>query len=230
MSHEWNDFSEETPPLGPELPLSTGQMYPGVQIPSGVLPSGEANFLDPIQYQNDENLPNPANVGGSGINWPFPYPNLKTKEEYAFTSGIKKDDFPEQFSDEWWDNSGILKTYPEDTGGLEDDRYDKSPRAIKDKKVGSGIFTWDGNKAGTQNPGQRPTDVLNGSLFSNGEDVRTAQIDDFTIFNTYKHHHRFPQGAVFGESIEIPFLSTYKISIDFNAYGGTLGFDSRFKN
>ena len=84
MSHKWNDFSEETPPLWPELPLSTGQMYPGVQIPSGVLPSGESNFLDPIQYQNDENLPNPENIGGSGINWPFPYPNLKTEDITGF--------------------------------------------------------------------------------------------------------------------------------------------------
>ena len=56
----WNDFAASG--LGPELPLTSGQK---VQLPSGLLPSGEANYFDFAQSHNSN---------GSGINSMFPSP------------------------------------------------------------------------------------------------------------------------------------------------------------
>tara|TARA_R100000808_G_scaffold24430_1_gene56260 strand:+ start:457 stop:747 length:291 start_codon:yes stop_codon:yes gene_type:complete len=56
----WSDFAASG--LGPELPLTSGQK---VQLPSGLLPSGEANYFDFYQAHNSN---------GSGINFMFPSP------------------------------------------------------------------------------------------------------------------------------------------------------------
>lgn len=56
----WNDFAASG--LGPELPLASGQK---AQLPSGLLPSGEANYFDFSQFHDSD---------GSGINSVFPSP------------------------------------------------------------------------------------------------------------------------------------------------------------
>ena len=104
MPHEWKDFH---PDDGPLLPLSSGQQAPLV---SGVLPSGEGHFLDHRQSRERVH----SNSIGSGINFPYPHPNLNTPDDEAFLSQQNPSDFPDQFDDEWWDTSGIFKTYPED--------------------------------------------------------------------------------------------------------------------
>ena len=174
----WDDFHNED--LGPKLPLSDEARKQGV---SGVLPSGESNGLDLAQQ-------------GSGINRPFPYPNTNTPDNKAFPSGHSRSQFPDQFSDDWWAASGIVKTY----GPVEG--------ALVDQSRESGIFHFD--------------ELF--SQFSNAQNVAARQIDDFTIFNMYIHHERLPSNAIAGNLIEIPFVSTYRTSIDFNAYNGWQGF------
>jgi hypothetical protein len=174
----WDDFYTEG--LGPSIPLSEEAREQG---PSGVLPSGEANSFDFRQQ-------------GSAINSPFPYPNLETPEDLAFSDGVTRSDFPDAFSDEWWAASGIFKTY-----GPEND-------TLVSEKDESGIFHF--NKLISQ--------------FSNAVEVSTKQIDDFTIFNPYIHHERMPVGSRDAGAIKIPYVSTSDVSIDFNAYGGQGGF------
>lgn len=171
----WDDFYNEG--LGPDLPLSPTARQ---QLVSGVLPSGESNGFDFRQH-------------GSGINSPYPYPNQNTPDELA---GITKSDFPDQFSDAWWQASGALKTYGPDEGTLVDSERE------------SGIFHF--------------KQLLSG--FSSTSGVGQSGITDFTIFNPYIHHQRLPANATQGDLIEIPFVSTYRTSIDFNAYNGSRGF------
>ena len=90
---KWGDFSPE---LGPELPLSKAQRSIS-GLPSGILPSGEANFYDVRQ----------THFKGSGINQPFPFPNTLTKDQFKYVSG----NYPSDFSDDYWDDSGVIRTY-----------------------------------------------------------------------------------------------------------------------
>jgi hypothetical protein len=64
---------------------------------------------------------------------------------------------------------------------------------------------------------------FNGQLsqFSNTQNAAAGQVQGFTIFNTYIHHERLPSNS---NVIEIPFVSTYRTSIAFNAYNGWKGF------
>jgi hypothetical protein len=169
---EWNDFYDEG--IGPSLPLSQAQRAQG---PSGVLPSGEGGGFDFAQ---------------SGINSPFPYPNENTPENLAFSDGATRADFPDQFDSDWWDVSGVIKTYGPEEGQLAD----------------SGVFNFN--------------ELL--SQFSNSQEVSDQQITDFTIFNSYVHHQTLPANDRNSTKIEIPYLSTYSVSIDFNAYSGLGGY------
>lgn len=133
---------------------------------------------------------------GSGINQDYPYPNLTTSDDLAFESDADRATFPDAFSDEWWAASGVVKTYPESSGALADDERE------------SGIFHFQ--------------QLL--SRFSNASEVSGNQIDDFTIFNSYIHHQRLPANNNNAPAIQIPFVSTYSLSIDWNAYAGPGGF------
>jgi hypothetical protein len=174
----WNDFYNAG--LGPQLPLTPQQR---VQMVSGVLPSGESNGFDFRQVN---------------INEPFPYPNLSTPNDLAFTSGTNRGMFPDQFSNDWWDASGIIKTYGPDQDALVDEERE------------SGIFHFN--------------EFL--SQFSNAVDSDTKEIEDFTIFNDYIHHERYPsnRSRPLPPPIRIPYISTYRVAIDFNAYNGWVGF------
>ena len=90
------------------------------------------------------------------------------------------------YTESWWETSGILKTYPPDDGILLDENRE------------SGIFHYNFSKG----------------RFSNGEDVKSSQIEDFTIFNDYIHHELVSFGIV-----TIPYISTFKVSINWNPYG-----------
>jgi hypothetical protein len=144
----------------------------------------------------------PSGEGGgfdfrqSGINHPFPYPYTDTPDEFAFPDGATRADFPDQFSSGWWDASGSIRTYGPDEGTLVDSGRE------------SGIFHFN--------------DLL--SQFSNADEASGNQITDFTIFNPYVHHQGLPANRNNPPAIQIPYLSTYLTSIDFNAYSGPGGF------
>lgn len=178
---KWSDFANEN--LGPNLPLTDSQMVVPI---SGVLPSGESNSFDNTQRHSIRSE-SPSHRG-SGINVPYPYPNTNTARQYAYTSG---DNTTNKFTDNWWEASGIIKTYPSDDGQL------------IDKSRESGIFHYNGSS----------------SVFSNGEAVKANQITDFTIFNYYIHHELMPSNAEEGSIIKIPYVSTFRPSIDWNPYG-----------
>lgn len=188
---KWSDFANEVPPLGPILPLSGNQILLPI---SGVLPSGENGGFDNAQYYTVRSEA-PSFIG-SGINVPHPYPNNATAREYAYVSG---DNTTGKFTDGWWEASGIFKTYPSRDG------------VLCDKERESGIFHYD-------------SDIVNGrtitsGIFSNGENVRSNQIEDFAIFNNYIHHQRLPSNSNNPEPLSIPYISTFKKSIDWNPYG-----------
>lgn len=143
------------------LPLTSGQK----QLPSGaLLPSGEANFFDFSQSHE--------NNSGSGINSLYPNPS----------GGI--------FTEEYWNISGIYKTYPENSG-----------LTVVDT---SGIFHYNG---------------LSG-VFSNGPQTRSSGINDFVIFNPYIHYYsQVGVAPTFASAaIKIPFVSDYRIAYTFNPY------------
>lgn len=213
----WSDFYENDPKLGPLLPLTSGQK---VQLVSGVLPSGESSFFDNRQLHSR----------GSGINTPFPYPNQSTKNEFKFTTNLNP--FSEMFSDEWWAASGIIKTYPADVVG-----YTSENPAMNAQE--SGIFHWnsDVNPEVTQPTPEKTVigwvvpegedrpirfytqdESLKGSKFSNGEEAKRLAREDFNIFNNYIHHQHMPDNAIPGETLNIPFLSSYRKSIDLDVY------------
>lgn len=180
---KWIDFANETPPLGPVLPLTSGQMALPV---SGVLPSGEGGGFD---YSQSHSVRAEApNKIGSGINTPYPYPNIQTSPQYAYLSGENPSG---KFTNDWWEESGILKTYPPDDGFLVDPVNQ------------SGIFHYNGSSG----------------IFSNGESVKSKQIQDFVIFNNYIHHQRMPSNSTNGDILSIPYISTFRKSIDWNPYG-----------
>jgi len=233
---QWSDFYENDPQLGPLLPLTSGQK---VQLVSGVLPSGESTFFDNRQLHSQRQ----ETIGfkGSGINAPFPYPNQSTKNEFKFTTNLdpsgasdsgEDSQFLEMFSDEWWAASGIIKTYPADVVG-----HTSGNPAMNAQE--SGIFHWNSEV----NPEiARPTpektvihwlvaegqdrltksytqdEALKGSKFSNGEEVKMLAREDFNIFNDYIHHQLMPDEPIPGETLNIPFLSSYRKVIDLDVY------------
>ena len=162
MTHEWKDFH---PDNGPLLPLGSGQQ---VQLVSGVMPSGEGHFFDHRQNRT-------VYTGGSGINYPFPHPHNGTPDREAFLSQEDPSAFPDQFSKDWWDANGVVKTYPEDSG---------TPF------VSGSIF----NASGLESP------------FSNSQEAQLREIEQFTIFNDYIHHHRLDSRL---PPIKIPYISEY---------------------
>jgi hypothetical protein len=209
MTHWWKDFNLTTPILGPLLPLTSGQQAMPI---SGVLPSGEAGFFD---LQQDRTLhptagglfPPIAGDVGSGINYPFPSPNVTTADALKYSSGdfyseLYSSFFSNQFTPEWWEESGILNTYGP-TPYIADLVEDARP------KVGSGTL----HPRGFQSP------------FSNAPRSKVNSINDFTIFNPYIHHKGLPSTSAPGVAIFIPFLSTYKVSIDWDAYGRVNGYN-----
>ena len=50
--------------------------------------------------------------------------------------------------------------------------------------------------------------------FSNSQAAAVTQIDDFTIFNDYVHY----ETGVASAAVQIPFLSTYTVAINFDPY------------
>lgn len=213
MSHWWYDFNLADPSLGPFLPLSSGQQ---AQLISGILPSGEAGFFD---YTQDRSLNPTTGFGvedpdavGSGINHPFPYPNKDTLDQFKYPSGdfysaLYAQIFPEQFSDAWWEVSGIFKTYGPipHLDELVDDQRPKS---------GSGVV----HPHGLQGP------------FSNAPSSKEDSINDFTVFNPYIHHELMPSNSMGGQTIRIPYVSTYRVSIDWDAYGQINGYNRNYRN
>lgn len=167
----WSDFSQSG--IGPSLPLDSSQRAIPV---SGVLPSGEGGGIDFAQM-------------ASRINSVFPFPNTTTPENIAFVSGETRAMFPEKFSDEWWDASGIYSTSPEENGTL--------------FSSGDEFSILNFNK--TQ------------SRFSNGPQSESYQISDFKIFNTYIHHELSADKNK--KPVEIPFISTFNVAIDYKPYG-----------
>jgi len=130
-------------------------------LPSGMLlPSGEAGFFDSSQAY-DQN--------GSGINVSFPNPT---------------------FTDGYWDDSGIFRTYGPDTALVVAER--------------SGFLAYDG---------------LSG-IFSNGPASQLSGINDFTLFNPYIHHYskNTPTKINTSEAVAIPFVSDYTVSVVYDVY------------
>ena len=236
--NQWSDFYDNDPELGPLLPLTSGQR---VQLVSGVLPSGESALFDNRQLHSVRS--EAPGFRGSGINAPFPYPNQSTKNEFKFTTNLspsgasesgEDSQFSEMFSEDWWDASGILKTYP------------ASASPLIDSQQQSGIFHW--NSAKPEDVAQpekeevkvewavpidedgeqkreprvefyRQDEQLKGSIFSNGEKVKRIAREDFNIFNNYIHHQLMPDNKDPGDKVEIPFVSTYRVEIDWDIYG-----------
>ncbi len=206
---DYKHLKESDPSDHPNIPLSKTERSME-HYTSGVLPSGESAYFDHSQLH----IPwQPFAV--SGINTPYPYPNRDpllgpiTEEKYVYTSGaISPILHPTMFDADWWDSSGIIRTYPADIKGYADD----NPAMNADQ---SGIFHWNSElREGVPQPAPPKDPILKGSLFSNGELVKAGQIEDFKIFNPYIHHYRIDDTLV-----RIPYVSTYNVSIDWNAYG-----------
>ena len=53
--------------------------------------------------------------------------------------------------------------------------------------------------------------------FSNAQEAKTTQIDDFTIFNDYIHYYH-TQGAIQGMPASIPYLSNYTLADPVDKY------------
>ena len=113
-------------------------------------------------------------------------------------------------------NSGINQPYPYPNQSTDDEyaNSDDNEYAFDDKywEV-SGIL-----KTGGPTEGEiKDTGVFNfnklSSNLSNAQDVAVTQIENFTIFNNYIHHERFE-----GQAVQIPYISTFNVAIDFNAY------------
>lgn len=214
MTHWWKDFNLATPSLGPHLPLTDAQKtipiteVSGVGYVSGVLPSGESGFLDDLQHRS---VNGPVDSLGSGINHLFPFPQKTTVNALKYPSGdfyseLYSTFFSDQFTPEWWEESGILNTYGP-TPHIADLVEDVLP------KVGSGTI----HPSGFQSP------------FSNAPESKVNSINDFTVFNPYIHHKGLPSTSKPGAAIFIPYLSTYKVSIDWDAYGRINGYNRNLK-
>lgn len=247
---DYDDFYDLK--AGPPLPLGREQL--GLEViqtayddtnnrffESGVLPSGEHGGQDNRQLhlvRSDltENLRSINGKTPSGINYLFPNPHpdftptSRLGDEgrafyvvgWAHPSGqgdylayLVEDEAGELFTAEWWEASGILRTYPADVKG-----YTRGNPAMN--AYNSGIFHWN-SELDPRFPLADPI-IRKGSLFSNGERVKSYQIKSFDLFNSYIHQHRFPDTpppqpySNAGRTIQIPYISTFKASIDFNAY------------
>jgi len=225
----WNDFYASG--IGPELPLSAEQVKQ--QKPSGILPSGEANFFDVRQSHNtryetasskvvinEEDSTTVRHNGGSspsGINIPFPYPNLTTQDKYAFPSGQTREDFPDQFSPEWWDASGILKTYGPDGIGLSG----KAPIPSKPAHPRqSGIFHFIGDSGRFSASGEFQRKNTELDPFSSEEDP-LGRYEQFNrkltpyLFNPYIHHERGPASLdkKSRKVVKVPYIADYQITV-----------------
>tara|TARA_Y100000114_G_scaffold157265_1_gene188601 strand:- start:3411 stop:4049 length:639 start_codon:yes stop_codon:yes gene_type:complete len=206
---DYKHLKESNPSDHPNIPLTETERSMEF-YPSGVLPSGESAYFDNSQLHSPWQP-----FGISGINTPYPYPNRDpslgpiTADEYVYTSGaISSKTHPTMFDAEWWDSSGIIKTYPADIVGY----TNGNPAMNVDE---SGIFHWNSElREGVQQPSAPKDPILKGSLFSNGELSKAGQIEDFKIFNPYVHHYR-----VNNNLIRIPYVSTFDVSLDWNAYG-----------
>lgn len=165
----WNSFNQEaggTSSGNPPLPLPDVMR----RLPtSGVLPSGEGAGFDFRQHTDVRAETSPSGdepgITGVGINYPYPYPNASTPIEFAMVSGhyyasgteyVKV--LPQMFTEEWWEASGVVKTYPPSEGTL--------------YNGGASIFAYSGGR----------------SQFSNGVFVSGKQINDFKIWNDFVHH------------------------------------------
>jgi hypothetical protein len=157
----------------PSLPLPTGDYGSGV-----ILPSAEALFYDFRQAHTYHN--------GSGINVTFPNPSGKSESK---------------FSEDWWNVSGLLRTYPAESVD-KDALFWRTHPILSSGSLGgghSGIFYYVG---------------LRGE-FSNSGSVEP--VSDFNIFNHYIHHIRDSSDDV----IFIPYVSDYIVSTGYVPYSVT---------
>jgi len=129
-------------------------------LPSGMLlPSGEASFYDLSQNHDSD---------GSGINASFPNPT---------------------FSDGYWDESGIFKTYGPNTG-----------LTVKQ----SGLFNYDGLSGVFSNgPATRESGITDFTLFN--------------PYIHYQSRST-PNNISTTVPVKIPFISDYTISITYDVY------------
>jgi len=81
---------------------------------------------------------------------------------------------------------------------------------------GSGLIETYGPEGNANTGSVSGTFVASGLTvpFSNSQDAAVTQIDDFTIFNDYVHH----ESGVNSTAVQIPFLSTYTVAIQFDPY------------
>jgi hypothetical protein len=163
----------------PSLPLPTGDYGSDV-----ILPSAEAHFYDVSQAH--------AHNDGSGINVTFPNPSGDGKP------GSK-------FSEDWWNVSGLLRTYPEEVASLDGKPVDKDTLFWRTHPILSIGDPGDGHTGTFYYVGLR-------GEFSNTGVVEP--ISDFNIFNHYIHHILDSDGNV----IFIPYVSDYIVSTGYVPY------------
>ena len=217
MTHTWNDFYDgQDPPLGPQLPLTSGQQAQNV---SGVLPSGESNFFD-LQQDRQRNL-------GSGINKNYDYAKeaagsgiLATYPQDPFfsvsTHNPHKDDKPSGLIDRYYE-SGIFHFSGIGSGN--------PPASNK-----YGVVTY-------------PTYPLNsGSIFSSGyyipsgfdarfqkyirpQEPRPREEEPrpdwaFRVMDSYIHHKAWPsmKELTGSDYAEIKFIDDYAVALEYSRY------------
>jgi hypothetical protein len=161
----------------PSMPLLDVDYGGGV-----ILPSAEAHFYDVSQAHahNDGD--------GSGINVTFPNPSGDGQP------GGK-------FSEDWWNVSGLLRTYPAEEVDTDVLFWRTHPVLSIGNPGGghSGIFYYVGLRGNFSNTG-----VI-------------EPISDFNIFNHYIHHILDSDGNV----IFIPYVSDYIVSNGYDPYSVT---------
>lgn len=156
----------------PAMPLASGDYGSGV-----ILPSSEAHFYDLAQAH--------AHNDGRGINAVFPNP-----------LGVNSED---KFSEDWWNVSGLLRTYPEEAVEKDTLFWRTHPVLSAGDSGGghSGVFYYVGLRGQFSNLGT------------------VVPISDFNIFNQYIHHVRDVNGSV----TSIPYTSDFTVSVAYNPYG-----------
>ena len=156
----------------PAMPLASGDYGSGV-----ILPSSEAHFYDLAQAH--------AHNSGSGINAVFPNPAGATSAD--------------KFSEDWWNASGLLRTYPEEAVD-KDTLFWRTHPVLSTGNLGdghSGVFYYVGLRGQFSNLGT------------------VVPVSDFNSFNSYIHHvHDANDAATF-----IPYVSDYTVSVAYNPYG-----------
>ena len=158
----------------PAMPLASGDYGSGV-----ILPSSEAHFYDLAQAH--------AHNDGRGINAVFPNPSSSNSAD--------------KFSEDWWDVSGLLRTYPEEEPE-KDEEFWRTHLVLSRGDPGgghSGVCYYVG---------------LRGQ-FSNLGISGVVPVSDFNIFNQYIHH----VSDINGVAIFIPYISDYTVSVAYNPYG-----------